>query len=591
MLRLSRCLGILPDYGHCSVMIKWWCNPPWSLFLLSLLSLLFFFLSLWPEAPFPNNPFFFLITRDHNRHFGATSASLRIEEEPPHNHCVHRLFTVCEPSTFDINIDLYQATPHWSLSRLTGNSRETFNKAATASASAISISITIAMGESTKAGDAVDKLVRALNGKFNGLKFDAWKRTAQSVINWSHTEICDILEGRPCPEPKVISPRPSSIRSTPSRAVTRTQATDETDTQSGETPPAETAENVQPDAGSTPVDTAHLLPSSSGSFTLPKHLLYGPRMTTSRIWKTSSTGTATIVFCSPSCSWAHRDLRPAFLYSSSRNEVNLRKGKAAWDGMVRKIQISSHQRRRILKQQLTHMVMTDVQDPDMVINEVYYLRDELVDMGEVFNDDSILDIVLGWLADKYLQRSSCCSRSRSSGWSMCHWDVRVHLRLLNLDLWRCWREHCGCYYAGHFVDQDEGDGLCCRHVFETDGRFFVAVGIMHATPRMFSRCWGRFSPRHLSLPFKAILESMAWFFAVWTGHYCWGCWRDYHSRFTPLLFSQRPVSHSSIHVHIRHCYHSSVEFEVIIFFGAIFYQQLLLCPSRLLAVHPHLQLV
>ena len=23
MLRLSRCPGVIPDYGHCSVMIKW----------------------------------------------------------------------------------------------------------------------------------------------------------------------------------------------------------------------------------------------------------------------------------------------------------------------------------------------------------------------------------------------------------------------------------------------------------------------------------------------------------------------------------------------------------------------------------------
>ena len=74
-----------------------------------------------------------------------------------------------------------------------------------------------------------------------------------------HAGISDILEGRPCPEPELISPRPSSRRSRPSRAVTRSQAADETDTQSGETPPADTAENVQPDAGSTPVDTVHLL--------------------------------------------------------------------------------------------------------------------------------------------------------------------------------------------------------------------------------------------------------------------------------------------------------------------------------------------
>ena len=96
-----------------------------------------------------------------------------------------------------------------------------------------------------------------------------WKRTAQSVISMRHAGISGILEGRPCPEPKLISPRPSSIRSRPSRAVTRSMAADETDTQSVETPPAETAERVQPDARSTPEDTAHLLPSSSKYSTLP----------------------------------------------------------------------------------------------------------------------------------------------------------------------------------------------------------------------------------------------------------------------------------------------------------------------------------
>ena len=84
-----------------------------------------------------------------------------------------------------------------------------------------------------------------------------------------HAGISDILKGRPCPEPELTSPRPSSRRSRPSRAVTRSQAADETGTQSGETPPADTAKNVQPDAGSTPVDTAHLLPSYSGYSTHP----------------------------------------------------------------------------------------------------------------------------------------------------------------------------------------------------------------------------------------------------------------------------------------------------------------------------------
>ena len=47
--------------------------------------------------------------------------------------------------------------------------------------------------------------------------------------------------------------------------------------------------------------------------------------------------------------------------------------------------------------------MTDGQDPDVFINEIYYKRDELGDMGEVFNDDSILDIVLEGLTDEYLR--------------------------------------------------------------------------------------------------------------------------------------------------------------------------------------------
>ena len=228
------------------------------------------------------------------------------------------------------------------------------------------------MGESTKSGDALDKLVTALNGKFNGLKFDVWKRTAHSVISMRHAGISDILEGRPCREPKLISPRPSFIRIRPSRAVTRRQAADETDTQSGETPPAETAENVQPDAGSTPVDTAGLLPSSAGYSTLPD--------ATSALWATDDN----ISNLEDIKNW-HRDNRLlfAFLFLSTSGAAasfllqfkpkrgELANGKAAWDGMVRKHQNSTCQRRRVLKQQLTHMVMTDRQDPDIFINELY----------------------------------------------------------------------------------------------------------------------------------------------------------------------------------------------------------------------------
>ena len=35
----------------------------------------------------------------------------------------------------------------------------------------------------------------------------------------------------------------------------------------------------------------------------------------------------------------------------------------------------------------------------------------------------------------------------------------------------------------------------------------------------------------------------------------------------PFAFRKRPVSHSSVRVHITHCYHSSVECDIIICFG------------------------
>ena len=81
MLRLSRCPCILQYYGHCSVIIRWWCNPRWSLFQLSFFSFLLCFLLLLFLASIALSKlsFFFLITSDLNRHFGATSASLRIE--------------------------------------------------------------------------------------------------------------------------------------------------------------------------------------------------------------------------------------------------------------------------------------------------------------------------------------------------------------------------------------------------------------------------------------------------------------------------------------------------------------------------------
>ena len=93
-----------------------------------------------------------------------------------------------------------------------------------------------------------------------------------------------------------------------------------------------------------------------------QHQFHGPRMTASRIWKTSITGTATTVFYSNPCSWAHRELRPAFFHDTSRNDVSFMNVNAAWDGMVTTYQSSTRQRRRELKQELTQMVMSEGHD-------------------------------------------------------------------------------------------------------------------------------------------------------------------------------------------------------------------------------------
>ena len=57
------------------------------------------------------------------------------------------------------------------------------------------------MGEpltNAAAADAVDKLDKAVGGKFNGTDFDVWYGTAQSVISMQHSCNADILHGRPC---------------------------------------------------------------------------------------------------------------------------------------------------------------------------------------------------------------------------------------------------------------------------------------------------------------------------------------------------------------------------------------------------------
>ena len=117
------------------------------------------------------------------------------------------------------------------------------------------------------------------------------------------------------------------------------------------------------------MDTAHLLPSSLGCFTLPA--------ATSVLRVTDD-----IISNLEAYKHWHRDNRlpfdflflstlgaaASFLLHFKPKRGELAKGKAAWDSIVRKYQNSTSQRRRILKQKLTHMVMTNGQDPDVFIN-------------------------------------------------------------------------------------------------------------------------------------------------------------------------------------------------------------------------------
>ena len=92
---------------------------------------------------------------------------------------------------------------------------------------------------------------------------------------------------------------------------------------------------------------------------------------------------------------------------------------------------------------------------------------------------------------------------------------KIPFALLKLELRRCWRKHYGCYCAGHLVDQDEGDGLCCRPAFETDSIRYYRGDWYFAgfTTILFGVLGEVFSPTSFPCVYSN-LESMAWRFAV-----------------------------------------------------------------------------
>ena len=142
--------------------------------------------------------------------------------------------------------------------------------------------------------------------------------------------------------------------------------------------------------------------------------------------------------------------------------------------------------------------------------------------------------------------------------------------LLKLELWRCWRKHCGCFFAGHFVEQDEGDGLCCRPAFETDNRYCRVDRSYAGFATNSFEVLGEVFPDIIPLRLKQFWNRWPGFLPCEPITTAGGV--DVTTIADSRPFARRRlVSHSSICVHITHCYHSSVECEVIICFGAVFY--------------------
>ncbi|CAM9980923.1 unnamed protein product, partial [Sphacelaria rigidula] len=78
-------------------------------------------------------------------------------------------------------------------------------------------------------------------------------------------------------------------------------------------------------------------------------------------------------------------------------------GKKVWDGLIAKYQNSSKQRRRILMRQLDNLTMSQGEDPDVFLSNIYQIKDELNNMNESVSDERLTDIIIEGLADDYSQ--------------------------------------------------------------------------------------------------------------------------------------------------------------------------------------------
>ena len=307
ILRLSRSPGVLPDYGHCSVMTKGWSSLPW------LLSFLFFSSVFGLKRPFQTITSC-LITSVFQKTRRCHLYGSPHRRQSLHTHIV---FSGYGPSTFDINIDRHQATSHWRLSSLTGKFERKL---------------------------LINRLQNQHQHHHGRVHESSWwgrqarescqrgkarpMETHSSVLD-KHALFRKLWYSGRASFPRTQTKSASSIFywSRLTRAVARSRGADETEAQSGE-PPGWNSKNCT--AGRRKHSRGR-----GGPATTIYRILYAPSRIIRFMWPRMTNlefgRHPELAPRKPSSSWLPVP-EPTFSYKSSRNEVNLQMGRLL--GMV-----------------------------------------------------------------------------------------------------------------------------------------------------------------------------------------------------------------------------------------------------------------
>lgn len=233
--------------------------------------------------------------------------------------------------------------------------------------------------------DVVDKMIRSA-GKFDGTGFDEWLDHAKDCFSMRCPGVADIIDGRPCPEAVVRKPR-----GRPKKSAEDQEEVDRDSTSLDDPPAPSTDTDITPAAASPPVPTTEGV-ASSILWDLDDSITNQDEI---RKWHTDNRMLGTFL------SMCTTGAPKKFLNKFKPKKGMMSNGIVAWEALVKKYRNPSRQRQRILTKKLMSMTMDDDQDPDTFLQDLSELRDELREMGTIFNDNQILDIILQRLPDLY----------------------------------------------------------------------------------------------------------------------------------------------------------------------------------------------